>query len=118
MVWVTDVRSAGQPNVASLDGVLLQADHNYTIEVTYLPAGCNGKGACSSAHGADPAILSVTYTGNVSGSFSAQHTFNAAHSSSYVWSINLTEALSGGALTASSSTNTSAGSTVVSSRPK
>ena len=80
---VTNLRTAGPPNVAHLVDRAMLLQYPYRLQLTYLP-GLAGKGV-----GDNPANLSLNLSGSFNVSEVLQHNFNVQHLSTYVWTIDL-----------------------------
>jgi hypothetical protein len=87
MAWEVDVRTPGLPNEITLSYLFFQVNHSYQLVLSYLPGYDGGRG-----HGANPALIVVTYTGETTGELIGFHLFNVRQHASYAWSLDLSGA--------------------------
>lgn len=79
-------RTAGPPDVLALSNLYFKVGHIYYLVLTYEPDTKNQK-----SHGDNPAFVNVTFGGCTSGFTGLIHDFNAEHSTTYTWRINLSQ---------------------------
>ncbi|MDG7029479.1 MAG: hypothetical protein JRN38_04450, partial [Nitrososphaerota archaeon] len=84
VIWGSLVRTHGGPSVLTLTGIGLQANHSYALQVSYSTS--NGS---TRSGGANPANLSIGYSGAATGRIVASHTFVVTNPSTHFWEVYL-----------------------------